>query len=61
MSSAEFYRLVSAAIRRKVESSNYGVAGRMVITDVARELSDSFASSNNKFDAVRFMGDCGLP
>jgi hypothetical protein len=53
MSRAEFYRLVSAAIRRVREETAPGYGSHIV-----HELSRTFAAHNQAFDAERFARDC---
>ncbi len=60
MSRAEFYRLVSDAILRTIES--YGTDWETAdgARAVARELARAFARHNSKFDTDRFFRDCGM-
>lgn len=57
MSRAEFYRLVSAAIKRLYPATQIERVG---IEMVARELAHTFAQHNSEFDSDRFLRDCGL-
>lgn len=59
MSRAEFYRLTSAAINR-ARTHVIGSEERDGIELAARELAKAYAAHNEKFDAVRFLKDCGL-
>lgn len=59
MSRAEFYRLVSAAVKRTLEGLPEPAA-RFGAARLAVELERAFAAHNEKFDAVRFRRDCGL-
>jgi hypothetical protein len=61
MSRAEFYRLVSAALRRaRIQALNEGGDMAAGVERAALELEDAFAKHNTKFDAVRFRHDIGI-
>lgn len=57
MSRAEFYRMVSATLRRTLLLPD---VDKMTVIRVARELEHTFAERNTKFDAARFRADCGI-
>jgi hypothetical protein len=59
-SSAEFYRWVSAAIRRVADRKDSESDARVVIGEIVCELSLIFRERNTEFDPDRFLKDCGL-
>lgn len=59
MSRSEFYRLVSGAIKRVVDSTSDPEAHGTIIR-TALELERTFSEHNSKFDSERFRRDCGI-
>lgn len=59
MSRAEFYRMTSAALRR-VGDVCRSEPTRAAWAATVRELAHTYATTNQKFDPVRFLKDSGL-